>query len=69
MAFAKTGDPNHPGIPEWKPSEADKEYVLVVDENTRILTNYDRELVPAAEKWLKAAMIKKMQEEKDQIQY
>ena len=69
MAFAKTGNPNHPGIPEWKPSEADKEYVLVVDENTRILTNYDRELVPAAEKWLKAAMVKKMQEEKDQIQH
>ncbi len=46
MAFARTGDPNHEGLPRWNPSTPDKEWTLIVDRNTHVVCNHDARLVP-----------------------
>ncbi len=62
MAFARTGDPNNGSIPAWKPSTPETEYTMVFDEDTRVEENFDRELIPAAARYL-GPMIEKMREE------
>ncbi|MBQ6551972.1 MAG: carboxylesterase/lipase family protein [Lachnospiraceae bacterium] len=44
MAFARTGDPNHGGIPRWEPSKPDRMNTLVLNKNTCIRVNYDQKL-------------------------
>ena len=43
--FARTGDPNHEFIGEWKPYDAGEEYTMVFGEENRCVKNFDRELV------------------------
>ncbi len=45
MAFAKSGNPDNGFIPSWAPCEPGAEQVLIVDDHTRVLTNYDHELI------------------------
>jgi para-nitrobenzyl esterase len=37
IAFAKTGNPNHPGIPEWKPYELAKRATMVFDAKSQLV--------------------------------
>ena len=46
MAFARTGDPNHDGIPAWKPSAPGEEWTLIIDKKTEVRCNHDAELIP-----------------------
>lgn len=48
MAFARTGNPNHPDIPQWPASTADEEHTMLFDGNCRVRVNYDADLVAAA---------------------
>ncbi len=41
MAFVRNGDPNHPGLPVWKPSRPDELNTMVFDRGTRVRTNFD----------------------------
>jgi len=36
VAFARTGNPNHPKIPNWAPYEAAKRATMIFDNNTRV---------------------------------
>jgi para-nitrobenzyl esterase len=36
LAFARTGDPNHPGLPEWRPYGLDRRSTLVLDVPPRV---------------------------------
>ena len=47
MAFVKTGNPNNPSIPEWKPDSPEEFNTMVFDRKTGVRTNFDRELVKA----------------------
>ena len=47
MAFARTGNPANESIPAWPASEGGKENTLVLDEKTRVLENFDHELISA----------------------
>ena len=49
MAFARTGNPDNGTVPHWPACREGKESVLVLDGNTRVLENYDHELVRALE--------------------
>lgn len=45
MAFARSGNPNNPSIPQWPSSTPGSQQVMIFDENTRCLENHDVELV------------------------
>jgi para-nitrobenzyl esterase len=44
IAFAKTGNPNHPGIPQWAPYNAQTRATMLFDANTRAQNDPSREL-------------------------
>ena len=46
IAFARTGNPNNPTIPEWPACTPEKESVMVFDNTCRVLTNFDHQLIP-----------------------
>lgn len=41
MAFAKTGDPNHDGLPAWPPVTADREPTMIFDRECEVRMNFD----------------------------
>ena len=52
MAFARSGNPNHGGIPAWEPCSPGREKVLLLDGNTRVAENYDHRLMRELERHL-----------------
>lgn len=46
IAFAKTGNPNNAAIPEWPACRPDCERVMVFDNETHVVTNFDHALIP-----------------------
>lgn len=45
MSFARTGNPNHPGIPYWPASRQDAEQTLILGGDAKVRTNFDHELI------------------------
>ncbi|MBQ9210638.1 MAG: carboxylesterase/lipase family protein [Clostridia bacterium] len=68
IAFARTGNPACSQIPAWPASTAERENVLVVDGNTRVLTNYDHELIRTLGVYAET-ITRKMREAAGQIQH
>ena len=46
LNFARYGDPNHPGIPQWAKCEPGKETTMLFDEVCEAKENFDNEFVP-----------------------
>lgn len=42
IAFARTGDPNHPGLPRWDPQHGERRPVLRFDEHITVLDDPER---------------------------
>jgi para-nitrobenzyl esterase len=42
IQFARTGDPNHPGIPQWTPFTPESEPTMIFDDGVRLVLNPDR---------------------------
>ncbi len=53
MAFARTGDPGHPGLPSWPASTPELEQTMIFDDRPFLHTNHDRELMPLFEAYMK----------------
>ena len=68
MAFARTGNPDNGAIPHWPACSEGRESVLVLDGNTRVLVNYDHELVRGLESCAKE-ITRRMSESSGQIQH
>lgn len=62
MAFARTGNPNHDGLPNWPSSTPENEQVMVFGKNTSLKCNFDRELIEKAVEYLGEAFAKSMEE-------
>ncbi|MND03870.1 Para-nitrobenzyl esterase [compost metagenome] len=41
IAFARTGDPNHPGIPQWPSYDAERRATMVFDTQSRVVDDPD----------------------------
>ncbi|MGE3326247.1 MAG: carboxylesterase/lipase family protein [Acidimicrobiia bacterium] len=44
VRFAHTGDPNHDGLPQWRPYQPDDRCTMVLDERSHLEVDPDREL-------------------------
>ena len=53
VAFAKTGDPNHEGMVEWRPFTLEDHATMVFDRETACKADYDAELMEALKKYTK----------------
>jgi len=69
MAFARTGNPNHSGIPVWPFNTPEKECVMVFDQNTRVLCNHDHELMPVFMKYMMPVFMQGFAENAEEIQH
>jgi len=43
--FAKSGDPNAPGLPTWEKYDPEKGATMIFDNTCEIVYNHDRELI------------------------
>ena len=68
MAFAATGCPENPAVPEWPACVEGREPVLVLDEHTRVRENYDHALMQAWERF-GGVILRKSRETEGQIQH
>jgi len=46
--FARTGDPNHSGLPHWAPLTAEANATMIFDTTCALRNNYDQKLQEAA---------------------
>ena len=60
MAFAHTGDPNNGAIPQWQPSTPEEEHTILFSEDTKVVVNHDKELIPLAAKYVGPIFAKAM---------
>jgi para-nitrobenzyl esterase len=42
LAFARTGDPNHPGLPHWSRFDSETRATMIFDKECRVVTDPDR---------------------------
>ena len=45
MQFAKTGDPNHDGLPYWSPVTSSDEPTMIFDRECEVRHNFDDQLL------------------------
>ena len=69
MAFARTGNPAHAGIPAWPASTEQDEATMIFSAQTHLVHNHDQALMQAAAPALTALALQTMQNQEDQIQH
>lgn len=69
ISFARTGNPNHEGIPFWPASTPEKEHTLMIDRKTRVVCNHDEELIPVFAEYMAPVFARKMEEGDGQVQH
>lgn len=60
MAFAKSGDPQNPAVPDWPACTPEKENTLVIGKKINVRENFDHDLIPVLEKEMGAVFAKRM---------
>lgn len=55
-----TGDPNNGAIPQWQPSTPEEEHTILFSEDTKVVVNHDKELIPLAAKYVGPILAKAM---------
>ena len=69
IAFAKTGQPNHEGIPYWPASTPEEEQTMVFGQNTQLRCNHDAKLIPLLAKYMGPLFERIMYENTEKIQH
>ena len=69
MAFARTGNPNHDGIPEWKSTDGKDEYNMMLQKDFKLVKNHDHELAQIVGKVMMPMILKMFTANTDAIQH
>ncbi len=69
IAFARSGNPNHPGIPDWSASSPGDEQTMVFCGDTRVRRNHDAELIPLLAEHLGPKFEQMMREKMGDVQH
>ena len=69
IAFARTGDPNHVGIPHWPVSAPGEERTMVFCKNTQVRCNHDAELIPLLAKHMGPMFERMMRKNMGDVQH
>ena len=69
MAFARTGNPENPEAPKWEACTPEKESTLVIGKETAVRENFDHELIPVLEKYMKPIYDRNKEELMQEIQH
>ena len=69
MAFAKTGNPQNPEVPEWPACTPEKEFTLVIGKETAIRENFDHELIPVLGKCMGPVYARNMEKRMKDVQH
>lgn len=69
MAFAKTGNPENPEVPSWPECTQEKEYTLVIGNETGIRENFDHELIPVLGKCMGPVYARNMEKRMKDVQH
>lgn len=69
IAFAKTGNPNHPGIPHWPVCRPGEEQTMIFSSDTQVSCNHDAELIPLLAKYMDPMFERMLQEIMGDVQH
>lgn len=69
IAFARTGNPNHAGIPEWPASTPAEEQTMIFCKDTKVRCNHDAELIPLLAKYMGPVFERMMSENMGEVQH
>lgn len=69
MAFARTGNPNHEGIPEWPSTDGKDEYNMLLQKEWKVVKNHDHAIEPILAKIMLPMIIALFTGNKDAVQH
>ena len=69
MAFAKTGNPENPEMPNWPACTPEEEATLVIDKESAVKVNFDHELVPMLAKVMGPIIARNMANRMKDVQH
>ena len=69
MSFARTGNPNHDGIPKWNPCTPTDEPTMIFDSTCEVRHNFDDEVLRLLKEVLPELTLESMVSRQDEVQH
>ena len=69
MAFARTGNPQNPEMPDWPACTPEKETTLVIGKESAVKVNFDHELLPLLVKAMGPVYARNMEKRMQDVQH
>lgn len=69
MAFARTGNPQNPEVPNWPASTWETEYTLVIGRESKVRENFDHDLIPVLGRCMGPVYARNMEKRMKDVQH